>query len=167
MAECADLEEVWMVISPLNPLKSQESLLADNNRLKLVQLAVGDYKKIKVSNVEFDLPKPSFTFHTLNFLKQKYPQNKFVIIIGSDNLEIFKTWKNYEEILSGYELYVYPRLSDYQGQLKKHPNVKLINAPVMEISATFIRKCIKEKKDIRFMLPEKVYSYISEKHFYE
>lgn len=167
MAEFTDLEEVWMVVSPQNPLKQIDSLLEDNHRLKMVELAVGDYKKIKISNIEFDLPKPSYTIHTLNHLSEKYPQNEFAIIMGTDNLEIFKKWKNYEQILADYEIYAYPRLHNDGGELKNNPKVKLIAAPIIEMSATFIRKCIKEKKDVRFMLPEKVFNYIMEKHFYE
>ncbi|HKR07405.1 MAG TPA: nicotinate (nicotinamide) nucleotide adenylyltransferase [Bacteroidia bacterium] len=167
MAEFTNLEEVWMVVSPHNPLKPVDSLLEENHRLQMVNLAIGGHKKIKASQVEFDLPKPSFTINTLKHLAEQHPQNEFTIIIGTDNLEIFKQWKSHEDILTNYEIYVYPRLKSDGGELINHPKIKLIDAPVIEISATFIRKCIKEKKDVRFMLPEKVFEYIREKHFYE
>jgi nicotinate-nucleotide adenylyltransferase len=167
MTEFTGLEEVWMVVSPHNPLKPVDALLEEKHRLQMVTLAIGDIKKIKASEVEFDLPKPSYTINTLKFLSEKYPRNEFIIIVGTDNLEIFKKWKEYQQILKDYEIYVYPRLPGDGGELKNHPKVKFIDAPVIEISASFIRKSIKEKKDVRFMLPEKVVNYIREKHFYE
>jgi nicotinate-nucleotide adenylyltransferase len=167
IAEFTDLEEVWMIVSPQNPLKNSDSLLKENERFQFASLAIEDYKKIKVSNVEFDLPKPSYTINTLKYLSEKFPQHEFVIIMGTDNLEILNKWKDYEQILSYYEIYAYPRLSFNGGELKNHPKVKFIPAPLIEISATFIRKAIKEKKDIRFMMPESVFKYIKEKHFYE
>jgi nicotinate-nucleotide adenylyltransferase len=167
MAEFTDLEEVWMVVSPHNPLKPVDSLLEEKHRLQMVNLAIWDHRKIKASEVEFDLPKPSYTTNTLKHLTEKYSLNEFIIIMGTDNLEIFKQWKSHQEILTNYEIYVYPRLESDGGELINHPKVKLIDAPVIEISATFIRNCLKEKKDMRFMLPEKVFMYIREKHFYE
>lgn len=167
MAEFTDLTEIWFVVSPHNPLKNKSSLLANNHRINLVREAIADYPKFKASDIEFSLPQPSYTIHTLVYLREKYPDKQFVLIIGSDNLGTFHKWKNYEEILNHYELYVYPRPGFDGGELKNHPKVKFVPAPQMDISATFIRNAIKEKKDIRFMLPEAVYKYVSEMHFYK
>ncbi|NNF02430.1 MAG: nicotinate-nucleotide adenylyltransferase [Bacteroidia bacterium] len=168
MAEFTDLDEVWMVVTPQNPHKASSSLLADYHRLRLVREAIGDYyQKVKASNIEFDLPKPSYTVNTLIHLSEKYPQHQFTLIMGSDNLETFQKWKNYEVILEHYRIMVYPRPGHDGGELKDHPKVIKTNAPLMEISASFIRKAIKNKKDIRYMVPESVFKYIEEMHFYE
>lgn len=167
MAEFTDLEQVWLVVSPHNPLKPIGSLLQDYHRFQLVQTAIGDYKKLKASKVEFSLPKPSYTIHTLTYLKEQYPEHNFVLIMGSDNLSSLHKWKNYELILENYSIYIYPRPNEDGGQFKNHTNVKWISAPLMEISASFIRKAIKEKKDVRFMMPESVYNYIDEMNFYK
>jgi len=167
MAEFTDLEQVWMVVSPHNPLKAEGSLLQDYHRFALVTQGIGDYRKIKASKIEFGLPKPSYTINTLNHLLEKFPADKFVLIMGSDNLDTFKKWKNWELIIEQHEIYVYPRRDNTTSELKDHPHVKMIDAPLMEISSSFIRKSIKEKKDVRYMLPESVFNYIEEMHFYE
>lgn len=167
MAEFTDLNEVWLVVSPHNPLKPLGSLLQDYHRLTLVKEAIGDYRKIKASNIEFSLPKPSYTIHTLVHLKEKFPQHQFVLIMGSDSLATLHKWKNYEMILADYEIYIYSRPGIDGGLFKDHPKVKFIDAPLMEISASFIRKAIKEKKDVRFMLPAAVFNYIDEMAFYK
>ena len=167
MAEFTDLQQVWMVVTPHNPLKPIGSLLNDYQRLQLVEIAIGFYRKIKVSKIEFSLPKPSYTINTLEHLREKFPKHTFALIMGSDNLETLHKWKNYEQILSGYEIYVYPRPGCDGGELKTHPNVKITEAPHIEISSTFIRNAIKNKKDVRFMMPEKVFEYIDEMNFYE
>jgi len=167
MAEFTDLEQVWMVVTPHNPLKPAGSLLNDYQRLHLVELAIGNYRKIKLSKIEFGLPKPSYTINTLEHLREKFPQHTFALIMGSDNLQTLNKWKNYEQILSGYEIYVYPRPGSDGGEFKNHPNVKITEAPHMNISSTFIRNAIKGKKDVRYMMPEKVFDYIDEMNFYE
>lgn len=167
MAEFTDLQQVWMVVTPHNPLKPAGSLLNDYQRLRLVELAIGSYRKIKLSKIEFGLPKPSYTVNTLEYLREKFPQHTFALIMGSDNLQTLPKWKNYEQILSGYEIYVYPRPGSDGGEFKNHPNVKLTEAPQMDISSTFIRNSIKVKKDVRYMMPEKVFDYIDEMNFYE
>lgn len=167
MAEFTDLDQVWMVVSPQNPLKTKNSLLKDIHRLALVNEAIGDYRKLKASNIEFKLPQPSYTINTLLHLTEKYPDHEFVLIMGMDNLQTLDKWKNYEEILNNYEIYVYPR-HEFKGEkFIHHPKIKMIDAPVMEISASFIRKAIKDKKDIRYMMPESVYKYIVEMNFYK
>ncbi len=165
--EYSDLKKIWFVVSPQNPLKEKKTLLPEHHRLQLVKLAIGDNVSMKASDIEFKLTQPSYTINTLTYLKEKYPKNEFVLIMGADNLENFHKWKNYEQILKQYEVYVYPRKETIENDLFRHPKVKLYDAPLMEISSTFIRKSIKEKKDVRYYLPANVWEYIKEMHFYE
>ncbi len=167
IVEYTDIEQLWFIISPLNPFKKKAALLPDNYRYELVNLAIKNYNKLKTSNIEFNLPQPSYTINTLYYLKEKHPEHNFVIIMGSDNLSSFHKWKNYEEILDDYEIYVYPRSSSDGGKIKNSEKVKFVNAPLIEISSSFIRKSIKQGRDIRKFLPDNVYKYISEMHFYE
>ena len=167
LAEYSDLEQIWMVVSPQNPLKPAKGLLQDYHRFHLVELAIGDYPKIKASKIEFDLPKPSYTIHTLTYLKEKFPTHQFALIMGADNLQTFHKWKNYEIILEEHELYVYPRNESDGGDLKNHARVKWIDAPIMEVSSTMIRNAIKDKKDVHFFLPQAVADYIQEMSFYK
>ena len=167
MLEYTDLERIWFVVSPQNPLKKKTSLLDEKQRLHMVILAIGDNNKYKASNIEFKLPQPSYTINTLVHLNEKYPQHQFVLIMGADNLQSFHKWKNQEEILKRYELYVYPRMSNDGGSLKNNARVKLINAPVMELSSTAIRQAIKDKKDVRYFMPEEAWQYLKSMHFYE
>ena len=167
MLEFTDLERIWFVVSPHNPLKQKSSLLDEKHRLQLVRLAIGDHALLKASDIEFKLPQPSYTVDTLSYLKEKYPQNEFALILGADNLENFHKWKNYEEILKQHELYVYPRPDSDGGRLKMSSKVKFVNAPLMEISSTTIREAIREKKNIRYYVPEAVWNYMKEMHFYE
>ena len=166
MAEYTDLEQVWLIVSPHNPLKEKFSLLQDYHRLDLVKAAIGDNKKLKASDVEFKMSKPSYTIHTLTHLKEKYPQHKFVLIMGRDNLASFTQWKNYEQILDQHEIYVYPRVNAVKSELENHASVKFIEAPLIELSSSFIREAIRQKKDVRYMMPESVWSLIEEKDFY-
>ncbi len=163
----SDLDRIWFVVSPHNPLKEKNSLLHERQRLQMVTLAIGNNNKMKASNIEFKLPQPSYTINTLAYLREKYPANQFALIMGSDNLESIHKWKNFEEILKHYELYVYPRPSKKENEFLKHKHVKLIDAPLMEISSTAIRNAIKEKKDIRYFVPPDVWEYMREMHFYE
>jgi nicotinate-nucleotide adenylyltransferase len=167
MLEFTPLESIWFVVSPQNPLKNKASLLPQHHRLAIVNRAIGDNPGMKASDIEFRLPQPSYTIHTLVHLKEKYPDRHFVLLLGSDNLESFHKWKNYEQILEDYELYVYPRKESKGGELSTHPRVTWVNAPFIEISSTFIRKSIRERKDIRYFIPEQAYTYIREMHFYE
>ena len=167
MSEFTDLDQVWFIVSPHNPLKLKNSLLQDYHRMSLVKIAIGDNRKLKASDIEFKLPRPSYTINTLAYLFEKFPSHQFVLILGSDNLESFTKWKNYSEILDQVELYVYPRKDSAGGELINHPKVKKIPAPLMEISSSFIRDAIHNKKDIRYMLPEKVWEYIDEMSFYK
>lgn len=167
MVEYSDLDEIWLVISPQNPLKKKKTLLNEFDRYKMVELAVGDDIRIKPSNIEFSMPKPSFTIDTLTYLSEKNPNHQFVLIAGTDNFHSFHKWKNYEEILKNYKLYIYPRPGFNLGKYENHESISLINAPQMEISSSFIRDAIKEKKDIRYFLPNKVYDYILKMNLYQ
>ncbi len=167
MREFTDLDEVWFVISPQNPFKTNQKLLPDYQRLELVNLAINDVNGFRSSNIEFNLPKPSYTIDTLAYLFDKYADKEFVLIMGSDNLVNFHKWKNFNEILRNHQIYIYPRPNTKQVELLKHPNVKIYEAPLMEISSSFIRKSIKGKKDVPFFVPNKVWAYIKEMHFYE
>ena len=169
MAEYSDLEQIWMVVTPHNPLKKKDTLLDDYQRLHLVNLATEDYPKIKPSDVEFKLPQPNYTVNTLAHLQDKFPSYEFSLIMGEDNLKSLHKWKNYEMILQNHEIYVYPRVSsDLENlELKNHPKIHIINAPIVEISSTFIRENIKNKKNIQPLLPSKVWEYINHNNFYK
>lgn len=167
MVEFTDMDQLWFVVSPHNPLKEKKNLLGQQQRLYMVNVAVEDFPKFKSSNIEFDLPQPSYTVNTLAHLKEKYPQHTFSLIIGQDNLVTFDKWKNYEEILKQFKLYVYPRPDCEKSKFDSHPNVVFTQAPMMDISSTFIRNAIKEKKDVRFFLPEKAWEYVDSMNFYK
>ncbi|HAW52520.1 MAG TPA: nicotinic acid mononucleotide adenylyltransferase [Flavobacteriales bacterium] len=168
MVEFTELDRIWIVVSPHNPFKEKKSLLADYHRLQLVRIAIGDDIRFKASDIEFKLPQPSYTIHTLAYLKEKYPENEYVLVMGADNLKNFHKWKNYEEILKEHEIYVYPRIEGNNiGELKNHPKVSFHEAPIMRISSSFIRESISAKKDVRHYMPKDVYEYIEEMHFYE
>ncbi len=166
MLSFTDMDEVWFVVSPHNPLKEKQSLLAQNHRLYMVKLATHNYPKFKASNIEFKLSQPSYTIHTLTHLQEKYPQKNFSLIMGMDNLQNFHKWKNYEQILDKHTIYVYPRQHSTTNKLIDHPNIKITQAPVMEISSSFIRQAIANKKEVTFFMPEKVAAYVDEMNFY-
>jgi len=167
MAEFTDLDEVWFVVSPQNPLKDKNTLLAEHHRLALVRIAVEDQQKLGVTDIEFKMPRPSYTIDTLTWLGEKYPNREFVLISGTDIFSSFHKWKNYESILEFYSVYVYPRPGSSLGDFADNPKIKLFPAPMMEISSSFIRKGIKAKKNMRYWMPDKVYEYMQEMHFYE
>jgi nicotinate-nucleotide adenylyltransferase len=166
MAGFTDLDEVWFVVSPQNPLKKKESLLGDLHRLAMVNIAIEDDSRFRSSGIEFKLPRPSYTVNTLAALKEKYPNRQFALIMGSDNLQTFSKWRNYEKILSEHKLYIYPRPGFDGGEFRGHPSVVWTEAPLMELSSTFIRRAIAEKKNVNYMLQPSVYKYIKEMHFY-
>jgi nicotinate-nucleotide adenylyltransferase len=166
MLSFTGLEEVWMVVSPQNPFKEKASLLDQNNRLLLLNLAIDDHPRIRSSNIEFSLPQPSYTVNTLARLEEKYPAHRFSLIIGQDNLPGFGKWKNHEVILAKHHIYVYPRPGVPPTEFDNHPNVHMTEAPRMDISASFIRNALREKKDIRYFLPAKVWEEIDIMNFY-
>lgn len=167
MASFTDLEQVWFVVSPHNPLKEKASLLNQNQRLHMVNLAIEDNPLFKSSNIEFGLPQPSYTVNTLAHLHEKYPQHKFSLIMGEDNIQSFTKWKNYEEILKNYFIYVYPRPGCDAGEFKTHPHLVFTEAPLMDISSTFIRKAIKDNKNVSCFMPQKAWEYCDEMSFYK
>ncbi len=168
--ENSDMEELWFVVSPQNPFKDKKSLLTDNNRLDMVQLAIRNYPKMRASNVEFSLPKPSYTIDTLTYLHEKYPDYSFALIMGEDNLDGLSKWKNAETLIKNHQIIVYPRISGEEKkdpEYLKHENISLINAPVIELSATEIRQMIKDGKNVRPMLPPEVFDYLDGSSFYK
>lgn len=169
MVEFTDLEEVWFVVTPHNPLKEKQSLLPDLHRYRMVEEATEDYPRLKPSNIEFGLPQPNYTINTLAYLSEKYPENEFVLIMGEDNLKTLHKWKNYEALLENYAVYYYPRIYSETQDDQRPIKGKLhrVEAPVVEISSTFIRNAIKQKKDIRAMLPPGVWNYIDTMNFYK
>ena len=166
MKEFTDIENIWFVISPQNPLKKKKSLLADHHRLMLVKTATDNNPDFRACDIEFKMPRPSYTIDTLTYLSEKYPKYKFILIAGSDSLQSFYKWKNYKEILVQYKIYVYRRPGFERHELEDYPSIKVFEAPLMQISSSFIRKAIQSGKDIRYMLYPGVYEYIKEMHFY-
>jgi nicotinate-nucleotide adenylyltransferase len=180
MAENTELDQVWLVVSPQNPLKEKTSLLADYHRLAIVQEAIEDNPNLKASDIEFHLPKPSYTATTLAYLKEKYPNHTFSLIMGEDNLRTLHKWYNFDFLLNNYKFYIYPRVLTIQEEqelniekntppnpFSSHKNMMICNdAPLMKISASFIRQSIKEGKDVRYLLTEPVLKYIDQMNFY-
>ena len=168
MVEFTDMDEVWMVVTPQNPFKQKDSILKDYDRLHLMQLAIGDDPRLKASNIEFDLPQPNYTVDTLVYLGEKFPINKFSLIMGADNLNHFHKWKNHDVILENHELYVYPRMNSNEGgDLKYHYKVNYVEAPVMKISSSFIRKAIKDGRNVEHFMPSKVSEHVAQTALYK
>lgn len=167
MATQTDLKEVWLVVTPQNPLKSKKSLARDWDRLQLVHLAVKDNDHLRPCDIEFNLPKPSYTIDTLAHLIEKYPNRTFVPIMGGDNLMTLYKWKNYEKLLKYYQIYVYQRPTYELGELQHHPSIHIFEAPLMQISASYIRKCIQQKHSIEYLVTEEVRQYIEEVGLYQ
>jgi nicotinate-nucleotide adenylyltransferase len=174
IVSATSLDEVWFVVTPHNPHKKKASLLADHHRLAMVKEAIENNLHLRASDVEFGLPQPNYTINTLAHLREKHEDKEFVIIMGEDNLRSFHKWKNYEEILKHHGVVVYPRVhvsnEDHEtrvhADLANHPKILRTNAPIMNISATFIRNAIKDGLDVRYMLTESVFKYVDEMNFY-
>lgn len=166
MATTTDLEQVWFVVSPQNPFKKNKSLLHEFDRFDMVERAIADNNRLKATDIEFSMPRPSYTIDTLIRLQEKYPQHQFRLIIGEDNLEQFANWKNYDKILDYFGLYVYPRPKAPESIFRQHPKVTLIEAPLLDISATYIRDCLRKNRSIRYMVPEVVEEMILRKKYY-
>ncbi len=166
MAEFGDLNQVWFVVSPHNPLKKKSTLLHEFDRIDMVRLAIADHPKFVASDVEFHLPKPSYTIDTLKHLQQKYPQHQFKLIIGEDNLGSLHKWKDYEQLLATAEFLVYRRPAAEVSPFHQHPQVKFIESPMVEISATYIRESIQQGKSIRYLVHRDVENFIKLKKFY-
>ncbi|HIG32160.1 MAG TPA: nicotinate-nucleotide adenylyltransferase [Flavobacteriales bacterium] len=166
MAEFSDLEKVLFVVSPENPLKQKKTLLDQAHRLQIIIAEVEDNPKLAVSDIEFSMPEPSYTIDTLVRLKEDYPENEYALIMGADNLQNLHEWKNYEQILENYSIYVYPRPGIEIS--RTHQNIHIVDdVPYMEISASFIRDSIKQGKDVSYLIPEKAWQYIDEMNFYK
>lgn len=167
MANYTDLDEVWLVVSPHNPLKQKDTLINMYDRLEMVNLALDHAEHVRSSTIEFSLPQPSYTIDTLIHLKEKHPAMDFALIMGSDNLLSLKKWKNYEIILRDYRILVYPR-PDYpvSTDLENHSSVTITNTPLMEFSSTFIRNAVKKGKNIRYFVPDSVLAFIESKGLY-
>lgn len=161
------VDRLWFVITPHNPHKKKKSLANDYDRLEMVNLAIDGDTRFDACDIEFRLPKPSYTINTLTYLKERYPSYTFKLIIGADNLANLHKWKNYEILTSDYEFIVYPRPGFNLDNLSTKAKYTLVNAPQIEISSTFIRQAIREKKDVRYFLSQKVYKFIFENHIYE
>jgi nicotinate-nucleotide adenylyltransferase len=167
IVEYTDINQLWFVVSPQNPHKKKENLLADYHRLELVEKAIDDDYRFQVSNIEFNLPKPSYTVDTLARLSERFPNYSFTILIGSDNLENFHKWKNHEIIIENYGIIIYPRPGFDKSKIEVNKNITIVeSAPLMEISSTFIRNAVKEGKDIRHFMPPKAWKYLDEMNFY-
>ncbi len=171
LVQYSDLDEVWMVVTPHNPLKKKKGLLDDFHRIHLVHLATADYDYLRPSDIEFNLPQPNYTVNTMAYLQERFPKYEFALIMGEDNLDSLHKWKNYDVLLEQYKIHVYPRVDRQRiepSPLMQHPNVILVeNAPIMEISATFIREAIKEGKNVRPLLDKEVWKYIDHNLFYK
>ena len=161
------VDEVWLVVSPQNPLKERSTLLADHHRLQMVRRAVDDNYSLRACDIEMHLPVPSYTVVTLAALAEKYPDREFCLIMGSDNLEGLHRWRNYQYILDHYRIYVYPRPGSERCALRDHPSVTMVDVPMMDISSSYIRQQIAARRDVRYLLTEPVYKYLTEMHFYE
>jgi nicotinate-nucleotide adenylyltransferase len=167
IVEYSALKQIWFVVSPHNPLKPKDTLLADHHRLEMVHLAIDDDKRFRACDIEFRMPRPSYTIDTLSYLQEKYPGNEFSIIIGADNLDSFNKWKNADLIIQKYHRFVYPRHGVSSENLESHKNITLVEAPKIEISSSFIREAIAQGKSARYFLPEKVFEYIDKMNFYK
>jgi nicotinate-nucleotide adenylyltransferase len=176
MAERDDMDQVWLVVTPQNPLKTNSNLLADYHRLALVKIAIDDNFNLRASDVEFNLPKPSYTVDTLAHLREQYPEHQFALIMGEDNLRTFHKWKNYEVILERHQIYVYPRpitlaelnneVAPTNSEIHDHKNVIVTDSPMMQISSTIIRNKIQKGQSIQYLVTDAVRQYIDEMNFY-
>ena len=162
-----EIQRLWFVISPHNPLKDKASLANDRDRLHLVQLSIEDNPSMKASDIEFKLPQPSYTIDTLTYIKEKYPRYEFALIMGADNLISLPKWKNYQLLINNYPIYIYKRPNyPIESALVQHENIHVLDTPLLDISSTWIRQLIKTKKSIRYLVPEKVFEYLESSHLY-
>lgn len=166
MISGTDLEKVWFVVSPQSPHKKQNKLLHEFDRYEMVEQAISDNYDLEVSDVEFHMPKPSYTVDTLNRLQETYPQDQFGLIMGGDNLSSFHKWRNYRAILDFFEIFVYPRPGEKPNDLDGHPRIRKVEAPLLNISATYIRRQVAEGKPIKYLVPPQVEDFIRDRGFY-
>lgn len=166
MATYSGLDEVWFVVSPQNPFKEKKSLANMYDRLEMVNLAIDGSDNLRASDIEFHLPRPSYTIDTLINLSEKFADKEFLLIMGEDNLQSLKKWKNSEILLRDYRIVVYPRPGYQNATLREHPSVAITDTPLMEISSTFLRQSIKDGRSIRFFTPDAVIDFIDKKGLY-
>ena len=168
IVEYSDLDQVWFVVTPQSPFKTKISMLDNRQRFEMVYRATKDYQNLRPCDIEFHLPQPNYTVDTLTYLHEKYPEHTFALIMGEDNLQGFHKWKNYEVILDNHDIYVYPRQIEQpiNSPFQNHKRIKKVDAPIMELSSTFIRKSRKEGKNVKAMLPDAVWEYLDEMNFY-
>ena len=166
MLERVGLDKIMFIVSPQNPLKEKSNLLPEYDRLEMVRRAVYENPSFELSDIEFKMPRPSYTIDTLSYLYDKYPERKFSVIIGQDNLEQLPKWKNYEKILEYYPLLVYPRAHSQKTNLDDHKRIQMIEAPIIEISASFIRDNIKKGLSVKYLVPQEVEQYILDKKIF-
>jgi nicotinate-nucleotide adenylyltransferase len=166
IADSGEVSQVWLVVSPHNPFKKSNTLLHEFDRFDMVRLAIADNEKLNVTDIEFHLPKPSYTIDTLTYLHEKYPQYEFKIIIGEDNLKGFEKWKNHHKILEYYEVLVYPRPNSEKTHFHSHAKVKFVQAPLIDLSATYIREKVRQHQSIKYLVHEDVETLIRVKGFY-
>ncbi len=166
MLEFSGLDSVWFVVSPHNPHKKKSTLLHEFDRLEMVRLAIADNPKLQVSDIEFNLPQPSYTIDTLAYISEKYPQHEFSLIMGEDNLQHFHKWKNHLKILEYHSILLYSRPNSVKTEWHKHPKIKFVNAPLIDISATYLRYCIRSEKSIKYMVHDDVANMIKFKKYY-
>jgi nicotinate-nucleotide adenylyltransferase len=163
-----DLREIWFIVSPQNPHKrDSKSLAHEFDRMDMVELAITGDHRFRANDIEFHLPKPNYTIDTLTYLSEKYPRNEFFLIIGEDNLASFPRWKNYKMILENYCLLVYPRTGSGPYDLHHHKKVKMIDAPLLDISASYIRKCVKNGRSLKYLIPDEVIEFIKDRGLYQ
>jgi nicotinate-nucleotide adenylyltransferase len=167
MVEYTHLDKIWFVVSPQNPFKTNEYLLDENLRLQMTELAIADDDRFEACNIEFKLPKPNYTYLTLSTLTEEYPEYQFTPIIGGDNLQSFHLWKDYQTILSQYQVFVYRRAGFHENPLlANHPKISLYEVPLLNISSTYIRETLQAGKSIRYLVPKLVKEFIDEKGLY-
>jgi nicotinate-nucleotide adenylyltransferase len=167
IAEHGEYDEIWFLITPQSPLKGKSDLMDQDLRLSMLEKSIGDYSKFKICTIEWKMPQPTYTINTLQKLRMMFPDNVFELIIGSDNWETFHRWKDYQLILKNFKILIYPRLGTGRIYIN-HPNVRMIKgSPKMEISSSFIRKAIRQGKDVRFYMPEGVYEEVIASGFFE
>ena len=167
MVQHEEVDEVWLVVSPQNPLKERATLLADHHRMQMVRRAIDDNYRLRACDIEMHLPIPSYTVVTLAALQEKHPGREFCLIMGSDNLASLHRWRNYEHILAHHRIFVSPRPGSLDCPLASHPSVTMVDVPMMDISSTYIRQQIAAGRDVRYLLSEPVHRYLTEMHFYE
>lgn len=168
LAENSDLDQVWFVVTPQSPFKVKASMLDNHHRLEMVYRATEDYDKLEPSDIEFRMTQPNYTINTLVYLQEKHPNHEFALIMGEDNLKSLHKWKNYELILENHHIFVYPRISEgrIETQFNHHPKINYVEAPIIELSSTFVRSAVKKGQDVRPLLPPHVWEYIDEMNFY-